>query len=98
MQKADMKESLSRRTFLSLSGAAAVFSALAGTLSWHGGTKEALTAEKKHILILTGSAREGGNSDLLATFLPPALSCMVLFSIPRPIARNLKNTQSIRAR
>ncbi len=44
----------------------ALLSALAGPLSWHGGAKAAHAAEKKNILILTGSAREGGNSDLLA--------------------------------
>ncbi len=60
------KSTLSRRTFLSLSGLAAFFSALAGTLSWHGGAKKAQATEKKQILVLTGSAREGGNSDLLA--------------------------------
>ncbi|MBQ3891780.1 MAG: flavodoxin family protein [Desulfovibrio sp.] len=61
-----MNDVFSRRTFLSLSGLAAAVSALAGTLSWQGGAAKARAAEKKHILILTGSAREGGNSDLLA--------------------------------
>ena len=65
MQKAS-GGGISRRSFFSLAGLGMLIPALAGTLSWHSRPRAAQAGQRKNILILTGSARAGGNSDLLA--------------------------------
>ena len=66
MQKTGTDGSYSRRAFLGMTGIGALFSALAAPLPWHLSAKKACASARKNILILTGSSREGGNSDLLA--------------------------------
>ncbi len=66
MQDTGTKDPCTRRSFLGLVGIGALLSAVVGTLSWHVSAKKACAGERKNILIMTGSAREGGNSDLLA--------------------------------
>ena len=66
MHKFSLNGGLSRRAFLGFSGMSAVLAMLVGAVSGKEGVAKAADSAKKNILILTGSARKGGNSDLLA--------------------------------
>lgn len=74
-EKACQRPHLSRRGLFFGAGAAALLAVAGGTLFRHFSSTSPVkvesfissgTGEKKHILIITGSARSGGNSELLA--------------------------------